>query len=182
MRIAAALTVALMTGVASASPLPFEVGGPFELVDQDGKTRTAESFEGKPFMLFFGYADCQSICTVAIPRMVETIDLLDADGVEVQPVLITVDPARDTPEKLAEYAPMIHERLIALTGSEEALAEARAAYRVEAEVIGEDILGPIYAHGSFIYLMGADGEPLSLLPPILGADQMAKIAKGRLSP
>ena len=174
---ALALSLTLLAAPAYAgSPLPFDVGGPFALVDQNGETRTDESFHGKPAMLFFGYAECQSICTVALPRLAETIDLLDEAGKEVLPILITVDPARDTPEALTTSAPRIHERLVALTGDEEALAAARKSYKVESKQIGEDIEGPIFAHGSFIYLLNEEGEVKSLLPPILAPERMVEIA------
>lgn len=174
-----ALGLALFAAPAFAgSPLPFDVGGPFELVDQTGETRTDESFHGKPALLFFGYAECQAICSVALPRMAETVDLLAEQGTDVQPILITVDPKRDTPEALAKAAPKVHERLVALTGSDEALAKARKSYRVESKLIGEDVEGPIFAHGSFIYLLGADGKVKSLMPPVLGPERMAEIALG----
>lgn len=174
-----AFGLALITAPALAgSPLPFDVGGPFKLVDQTGETRTDKSFHGKPALLFFGYAECQAICSVALPRMAETVDLLAEQGTDVQPILITVDPARDTPEALAINAPKVHERLVALTGSEDALAQARKSYRVESKLIGEDIEGPIFAHGSFIYLLGADGEVKSLMPPVLAPERMAEIALG----
>lgn len=173
------LGLALFAAPALAgSPLPFDVGGPFELIDQTGETRTDKSFHGKPALLFFGYAECQAICSVALPRMAEAVDLLAEQGIEAQPILITVDPARDTPEALATSAPQVHERLIALTGSEEALAKARKSYKVESKLIGEDIEGPIFAHGSFIYLLGTDGEVKSLMPPVLSPVRMAEIAAG----
>jgi len=95
-----ALALLLAAPANAASPLPFDVGGPFELVDQTGTTRTDKSFHGKPALLFFGYAECQAICTVALPHMAETVDLLSQHGKDVQPILITVDPKRDTPEAL----------------------------------------------------------------------------------
>ena len=171
---ALALCFTLMAAPAFAgSPLPFDVGGPFSLIDQKGEERTDKSFLGKPAMLFFGYAECQSICTVALPRMAEAIDLLDEAGKDVQPILITVDPARDTPEALTTSAPKIHERLVALTGNEDALAAARKSYKVESKQIGEDIVGPIFAHGSFIYLLDEDGQVKSLLPPVLAPERIA---------
>ncbi len=172
-----ALVVALAAMPAQAeTPLPFDLGGPFTLVDQFGETRTEAALVGSPSLVFFGYAECQAICTVALPRMAETVDLLDEQGMEVRPVLVTVDPVRDTPTSLRKAAPRIHPRLLALTGDEEALASARKAYRVESEQIGEDIEGPLYAHGSFVYLLDAEGEFLTLLPPVLGSERMAEIA------
>ena len=178
---ALAFGLALFTAPAlAASPLPFDVGGPFTLTDQRGETRTDKSFYGKPALLFFGYADCQSICTVALPNMAEAVDLLADAGAEIQPILITVDPARDTPESLTLSAPKVHDRLIALTGSDEALADARKSYRVESKLIGEDVEGPIFAHGSFIYLLGEDGAVKTLMPPILAPERMAEIVLGYL--
>jgi protein SCO1/2 len=170
-----ALLACVATPVVAQAPLPFDVGGAFSLVDQRGEVRSEDSFDG-PALLFFGYAQCQSICTVALPRMAETVDLLAEQGISVQPVLVTVDPARDTPASLQKTAPIIHPRLVALTGSDEALAQARSAFRVESEVIGEDIEGPLYAHGSFVYLLDAQGEMLTILPPVLGSERMAEIA------
>lgn len=183
MRAAAFCAALFCASVAAAEPtLPFDVGGPFELTDQTGETRTAASFHGKPAMLFFGYAECQAICSVALPRMAETIDLLAERGAEVQPILITVDPARDTQDALSLSAPKVHPNLTALTGSEAALAAARKSYRVESKQIGEDIEGPIFAHGSFIYLLDANGDVMTLMPPILAPDRMAEIAFGYLNP
>lgn len=172
--IAIALALAALPAHAE-SPLPFDVGGPFELVDQTGESRTDQSFHGKPALLFFGYAECQAICSVALPRMAEAIDLLAEAGAEVQPILITVDPVRDTPASLIKAAPKVHERLVALTGSDQALAQARTSYRVESKMIGEDIEGPIFAHGSFIYVLGADGAVKTLMPPVLAPERMMEI-------
>ncbi len=177
--LAAALAAGLAApaGAEAPPPLPFDIGGPFALIDQHGTPRTEAALVGTPSLLFFGYAQCQAICTVALPRLAETVDLLTEAGVEVRPVLVTVDPVRDTPEALREAAPRVHPRLLALTGSEAALAAARKAYRVESELIGEDIEGPLYSHGSFLYLLDDRGNFLTLLPPILGPERMAKIAR-----
>lgn len=171
-----AALLALPVQAETPAPLPFDIGGPFALVDQRGEERTEKALVGQPSLLFFGYAECRSICTVALPRMAETVDLLQEAGVNVRPVLVTVDPVRDTPESLKTAAPLIHPRLLALTGSDDALAVARRAYRVESERIGEDIEGPIYAHGSFVYLLDDRGRFLTLLPPVLGSERMAEIA------
>jgi len=174
--VAIALCAALNVVSAGAeTSLPFDIGGPFTLMDQDGRERTERALVGKPSLLFFGYAQCQSICTVALPRMAETVDLLGEAGIVVQPVLVTIDPARDTPKSLKTAAPRIHPNLLALTGSENALAAARKAYRVESEQIGEDIEGPIFSHGSFVYLLDDRGGFLTLLPPVLGSERMAEI-------
>ncbi len=159
-----------------AGPFPVEIELGFDLVDQHGRRRTQTDFAGRPLAIFFGYANCRSICSVALPRLAAAVDLADAAGVAVQPVLITVDPQRDMPDALARVVPDIHPRLVGLTGSEEELAATRATFQVASGIVSEDAEGaPIYAHGSFIYLFDGDGELLSVMPPVLGPERMAVI-------
>ncbi|MEL6421170.1 MAG: SCO family protein [Pseudomonadota bacterium] len=168
----------LRTAIAAqAVPLPFGIDGRFDLIDHHGRRRTSGGFDGKPVLLFFGYASCEAICTTALPRMADAARTLANAGIATTPVLVTVDPARDTPETMRTSLPAIHPALLGLTGSPNALAAARRAFQVEAKVVyttpdGEEI----YAHGNYIYLMAADGSFLTLFPPILSADRMATIA------
>ncbi len=163
------------------APFPLAIHARFDLIDQTGARRTEADFAGAPMLVFFGYASCESICTVALPRMAEALDLLGAQGARIAPVLITVDPARDTPQALAEAARRIHPRLIGLTGSESALAAARAAFQVRAEEVFRAPDGaPVLAHGGFIYLVDAKGDVASILPPVLGPGRIAEIIRRHL--
>ena len=129
-------------------------------------------------MIFFGYANCDAICSVALPRMMIAYDRLGPVKAEIAPILITVDPARDTPEGLRASLPRFHESLIGLTGSEEALAAVRERFQVDSKQVAIDHEGrPIFSHGSFIYLIGADGKLLTLLPPILSEDRIAELVR-----
>ncbi len=158
-----------------AAPFPFEVGGPVRLTDHHGRKVSDEDFRGSYLLVFFGYANCERICPVGLSRMVEAIDLLGEDAARVQPLLITVDPARDTVEVLADHVPKVHPRLIGLTGTPSQLAAAAKAYRVETERVGTSWKGePVFAHGSYIYLMGPDGRFATLLPPVLDSATMAE--------
>jgi protein SCO1/2 len=160
------------------APFPVEITPRFDLVDQTGRAVSQADFAGRPMAIFFGYANCEAICSVALPRLAAALDLLGAVGAEIAPVLITVDPARDTPEAMTMSLPKYHPRLIGLTGSETALAEARAVFQVEARQVTQTPEGaPIYAHGSFIYLVGRDGLVKSLLPPILAPERMAELMR-----
>lgn len=160
-----------------ATPLHFDLGGPFALTDQTGAPRTEVDPEGRMQLLFFGYANCPAICTVALPMMAEAADALAAAGVPAVPVMITVDPERDTAASMAAPLAAIHPDFVWLTGTPEALAAARAAFGVEREVAMEHPeLGPIHAHGSHVFLLSPEGEALTLLPPILGAARVAEIA------
>ena len=171
------LTIGPAAGSAEgrATPFPFEVGGPFRLTDHNGRVVSDEDFRGSYLLVFFGYANCDRICPLGLKRMVEALELLGEAGARVQPLLITVDPARDTVAALAAYVPKIHPRLIGLTGTPEALAAAAQAYRVESEQVGTSWKGePVFAHGSYIYLMDTDGRFATLLPPVLDAATMAE--------
>jgi len=181
MRTAALLAVGLAVGGASPLPFPAEIVPDFALTSQTGETVTDESLRGRPVVLFFGYASCESICDVALPLMGEAIALLGAEAEGVVPVMVTIDPARDTPERLAEAMPRYHPAMLGLTGPEGALAALRAQFQVEVSVVAEDAAGdPIYAHGGFIYLIGADGHVRSLLPPVLGPDRVAELIREHL--
>lgn len=154
-------------------------GGDFNLIDHNGMNRTSKSPEGQYQMVFFGYASCKAICSVALPRMAAAIDLLEEEGILVTPLLITVDPERDTVNNMKDSIRHYHGRMVGLTGSEEALAAAYKAFGVEKSLVYEHPEeGPIYAHGSFIYLLDPNGEFKTLLPPILGPERMAEVAKG----
>jgi protein SCO1/2 len=161
---------------AAAEPFPVDIGGDFALVDQTGKAVTDADFRGRFMLIFFGYAQCDSICPVGLKRMTQAVDLLGERGERVQPILITVDPENDTPEALAAYVPTIHPRLLGLTGAPEAVAAAMKSYKVSAKPMGESWKGtPVISHGSYIYLMGPDGELLTILPPVFSSEAMAGI-------
>jgi len=160
------------------APLPFldDLGGAFSLTDQTGAPRGQADPLGRPQLLFFGYANCRSICTTALPLMGEIARRASSLGVDLVPVMITVDPARDTPGTLGAPLAAHHPDFIGLTGSESELARVYDLFQVAHEVVFEDPEhGPVYAHGSFIYLLDPAGEVLTLIPPILSAERAAQI-------
>ncbi|MEM8811136.1 MAG: SCO family protein [Pseudomonadota bacterium] len=162
----------------SATGLPFDldIGEGFtNLIDQAGTSRSLADFRGQYVLVFFGYANCEAICSAALPDMARLIDHIEGDT-EIVPIMITVDPERDQPAEMGAALANIHPRLTGMTGTPEALARARASFQVETEQVGTDWFGkPIFNHGSFIYLIGTDGTLKTLLPPIIGPEGMAKI-------
>jgi cytochrome oxidase Cu insertion factor (SCO1/SenC/PrrC family) len=135
------------------------IGGPFTLTDQHGARVTEEDFAGRFMLVYFGYTFCPDICPTSLTVMAAAMDELpDAQAEQVVPILITVDPARDTVEQLAAYAPLFHPRLVALTGSEEEVRAAARAYRVYYHVPEEDGDAYLVDHSTFVYLMGPDGS------------------------
>ncbi len=162
-------------------PFPVDIKAEFALTDQDGQEVTQADFAGKPMAIFFGYANCEAICSVALPRLGQALDILGEEAGALTPLVITVDPKRDTVETMGPALAKWHPKLRGLTGPEAALADARKAFQVETSLVGEDPEGnPIYAHGSFIYLIGGDVKVLTLLPPILGPERMAEVIRGYL--
>jgi len=162
--------------VLDGAAFPVQVRAEFDLIDQTGHPRTQADYADRHMLIFFGYANCPGICSVALPRLAAALDILGEDADRLAPLLITIDPELDTPEALSEQMPRIHPKLTGLTGSPEALAAAREAFGVEAALQFVDPeYGPIYSHGSFIYLIDGEGELVSLLPPVLGPEQMAEI-------
>jgi len=161
---------------AAVTPLPWDIGGPFALVDHTGAARTEADPDGKMQLVFFGYANCPGICSAALPMMAEVTDLLAARDIAVSPVLITIDPSLDTVATMGPALAEISQDFIGLTGTPEALALAYKAFQISFTKIMDDPKhGPIYAHGSHIYLLNGAGKVLTLLPPVLSPDQAAGI-------
>ena len=156
------------------------VGGPFTLIDQHGKRVGDGDFRGRFMLVYFGYSFCPDICPTDLAAMSAAIDRLGPLGDEVQPIFITIDPERDTAERLADYAPLFHPRLVALTGTAEEVERAAAAYRVYYEKAGD---GPDYLmnHSGIVYLMGPDGRFLTHFPQGTGAEEMADKIRSQMS-
>ena len=159
------------------------VGGPFELTDQTGHTRTALDFRGKLMLVYFGFTYCPDICPTDLQAIGLALDKLGSDAERVQPLFITVDPERDTAEHLAQYVPMFHPRLIGLTGNAEAIRKAADAYKVYYAKVSLGKAPDDYTvdHTAFIYLMDRDGNYLGFFPPGTSADRMVEIIRPRLA-
>ena len=137
------------------------IGGPFELSDHTGKVATDADFRGRYMLIYFGYTYCPDVCPTSLSRNMEALDALGETAEKVTPILISVDPERDTPAQLADYVDFFDSRLVGLTGSAEQVAKAAQAYRVYyAKAAGETEDPETYLvdHSSFTYLMGPDGQ------------------------
>lgn len=163
-----------------------QIGGPFELVDQDGKTVTQADFAGRYLLVYFGYTYCPDVCPTELAAMSQALDILEerdaAAAAEVTPIFITVDPERDTVAAMADYATHFHPRLRALTGSPQQVAEAARAYRIFYQKT-EDPSASDYLmdHSSFVYLMGPDGQYVSHFTFGTEPEKMAETLQRRIS-
>ena len=107
------------------------IGGPFDLTDHSGRRRTDAEFRGKLLLIYFGYTHCPDVCPTELQAMSLALDTLGTTGEAVQPLFITVDPARDTPSRLADYVSSFHQRLVALTGGDSAIRKVALAYNTK---------------------------------------------------
>lgn len=158
------------------------VGGPFELTDQAGRTRTERDFRGQLMLVYFGFTWCPDVCPTDLQAIGLALDKLGTDAASVQPLFISVDPERDTSQHLAEYMPLFHPRLIGLTGSAEAIRRVADAYKVYYAKVPLGKEGSDYTvdHTAFIYLMDREGNYLGFFPPGTSADRMVEIIRPHL--
>jgi protein SCO1 len=130
-----------------------DIGGPFTLVNTEGQTVTDAEALTKPSLVYFGYTFCPDVCPFDMSRNVEAVDLLAEKGIKVTPIFISIDPDRDTPEALADYAANLHPQLIALTGSADQVKAASQAYKTfyKKQDTGDEFY--LMDHSTFTYLM-----------------------------
>ncbi len=136
------------------------IGGAFALIDQTGTPRTDADYRGRFMLIYFGYTFCPDVCPTSLQVMGQALDQLSAEEqAAIQPILITVDPARDTVAVLKDYVPHFHERLVGLTGSEAQVAAAAKAYRVfyRKSSLTQGQADYLVDHSSIVYLMDRNG-------------------------
>lgn len=164
----------LITG-RDGSPTSSAIGGPFTLVDQDGKTVTDADFKGKPALIFFGYTHCPDVCPTTLFEVSEVLRALNGDAGKAQALFISIDPERDTPAVMKDYLSSFDPHLRGLTGSVEQIAAAEKNYRVYAKKVpganGEYTMD----HTALVYLMDKQGRfiaPFNLkrAPELAAAD------------
>ena len=132
------------------------IGGPFTLTDQNGQTVTEAALQGHPTAMFFGYTFCPDVCPTTLFEMTGWLDKLGPDADRLKVYFVTVDPARDTQEALAEYLSAFDPRISGLTGTPEAVSEIIKAYRVYAREVPLDSGGYIMDHTATIYLLDSE--------------------------
>ena len=148
--------------VTGKSPAPValqsSVGGPFSLIDQNGKPVTDADMKGRPSLVFFGFTHCPDVCPTALFDISEILRELGGDGDRMRAMFVTVDPERDTPGKLKDYLSSFDPRLIAATGDEAAIKAIEKAYRVYAKRVPLDSGGYTMDHTAIVYLMDKQGR------------------------
>lgn len=147
-----------------------KIGAPFTLTDQDGKARTWDSFAGKYRIVYFGYSYCPDVCPLDLQQIMQGYAAFAKDApdraAKVQPIFISLDPQRDTPEKLKTYVTAFGPGLVGLTGSPATIAKVAKDFAVyfNREPASGPQAGYLVAHSRTPYLFGPAGQPLALVP------------------
>jgi protein SCO1/2 len=141
------------------------IGGPFELLDQDGTKVTDKTFAGKASVIFFGYTSCPDACPTTLSDLSAWLNAIGRDADKLNVLFISVDPERDTPAHLKEYLSSFDPRIRGLTGTEEQVAAVTKAYRAYYKRISLEDGDYAMDHTAVIYLMDRAGKfvnPISL--------------------
>jgi len=180
---AVGVLAALGTGVllerARAPQGPPQIGGPFALTDGDGRPVTEASYAGNWRLIYFGYTHCPDACPTTLSKLGAALDrLAPAERTGIRVLFVTVDPARDTPAIMHDYAHAFGPEFTGLTGSAQALAPMLDEFHVYAR--RHDLAHGDYAmdHSSIIYVMAPDGAFTGLLDDALSPDEMARRLRG----
>lgn len=166
---------------AATSPAPplagAAIGGPFTLTDKDGKTVRWADFAGSWRTVYFGFTFCPDACPTDMKTLTDGFRKFEKThpdlAAKVQPIFISVDPERDGPKEVGQFAAAFHPRLIGLTGTPDQVNEAAKMFAVYHSKGNETAGGYLVDHSRVVYLMNPDGKPIAMLPVDQGPDAVA---------
>ncbi|MEO1265459.1 MAG: SCO family protein [Pseudomonadota bacterium] len=141
----------------SQASIKSSVGGPFELTDQNGQTFSSQQLDGKPFLVFFGFTHCPDVCPTTLNEVANHLDDEKVKASGLRAVFISVDPERDKPEQMKDYVASFNPEIVALTGTEEQIADVAKKYRAYYAKVPQDD-DYTMDHSALVYLMDANGQ------------------------
>ncbi len=156
------------------------VGGPFTLTDDTGKRVTDKDYRGRYMLVFFGYTSCPDICPAGLQLISAALENIGSKADRITPIFVSIDPERDTPEKLHAYVKNFNTRLVGLTGTPAEVAAAAKAYKAYYKKRPNEASPNDYAmdHSAIIYLMDPNGDYVTHFTPATSVDEMtAKLDK-----
>ena len=160
------------------------IGGPFTLSAPDGQTVTDQTYRGKWLLVYFGYTFCPNSCPTTLLEIATALKALGADAGKVQPLFITIDPQRDTPEVMRQYTQSFDPRIVGLIGTPQqlaAVAHEYGAYYVRHNT-GPGAEDYVMDHSTYLYLMDPDGKYVRAFDATASADGIADALRRLLAP
>jgi protein SCO1/2 len=168
------LALAIVLTFAPSQTGTASVGGPFTLVDQDGRTVTEKDIAGQPHLVFFGFTHCPDVCPTTLFQMSEVLKATGEQGRNLKALFITVDPERDRPEVLKDYLSSFDPRITGLTGDPAAVEAAVKAYRGFIRKVPTKDGDYTMEHTSYVYLMDRRNRFVSTLTLNRPAGEVAR--------
>lgn len=150
------------------------IGGTFDLVDHDGHEVNERTYSGKYAVIFFGFTHCKMVCPRALHRLSTVLDRLGPLAERLQPLYITVDPERDTPEVMKDFLSSDYPRFTGLTGTPAQIDRAKKSFRVFATTVSDpdDPHNYQMPHSAFTYVLGPDGAYLTHFTDAVDEDEL----------
>jgi protein SCO1 len=165
----------IMSSTSWAATSPVTIGGPFALTAPDGTTVTDQTFRGKWLLVYFGYTFCPNTCPMTLNEIATALEKLGTDAAKMQPLFITVDPQRDTPEVLKQYTQSFDPRIVGLTGSPQqidAVTREYGAYAVRHKT-GPGPEDYVMDHSTYLYVMDPGGKFVRAFDADTSGDRIA---------
>ena len=155
------------------------IGGNFSLIDTSGKLRNSKELILKPSLIYFGYSYCPDVCPFDLQRNAIAVDILDEREIDIVPIFITIDPDRDTPERMKDFTSFVHPKMIGLTGSKEQVSKTMKQFKVYGQKASTNSDGGDYLmdHSAFTYLVDPEVGFLDYFNRSVSATDMADIVE-----
>ena len=162
-------------------PQGLTLGGPFTLTDHTGREVTERDFAGRFMLIYFGFTYCPDVCPTELGIMANALEILGPAAERITPIMITIDPERDTPALMADYVSRFHPRIVGLSGTTQQISQVARAYRVYYNRVRPPGAGDyLMDHSSFTYLVGPDGRVRQLFRPEMAPEAMAAAIQAQL--
>ena len=173
--LAAAATLAACSAQQTPPLAGARLGGPLDLVNQDGRRLSERDFAGQYRVIYFGYTYCPDVCPTDLQKVAGALKLLERDSPalakRVTPIFVTVDPERDGPAQVKQFVRAFHPRIVGLTGTPDQIAKVEKDFAIYARKQPGSTPGSyLMDHSTAIYLFDPAGKPLAILPNEQGKD------------